>query len=286
MPARPLTLIDPNPRVPDTSGVKWWTDAPWRQLVIDRPVDAARTAKLAQWEVVRDGKVLPVRLNGNTPLQLAGNVNTRTFEAKRPGTFTDPFPSTVLPLQPKVWISTNNDHTWFAVDIERQRYWEASSFGPMLGGYAWRADTIRSFDLSKPWHTQPGSISASRIPTWALVPTIAQLNAGTILSALPLVCAGYGNGPPIWPSRGTDGYIGNGHPLDNGARLRFTREAYERLSVSPGPQDQALAFAGRYLGFIVVDKTGEFDGHSVRLPKSADLNLNMRFTLTDLEVLI
>ena len=288
---RPLTLLDPPPVPPDVSGLSWWDEfsPPWCQLVADRPVDGARTAQLARWEVMRRGEVVPVRVSGNTPLQNVGGVSTRTWEANnRRSQLWNPLTWQRLPLQPKVWISTNNDHTTFLIDRDRGLYYEASAMGPIGLGYQWRADLVRVFELNRDWRAQGGSISASRIPTWALTPTVEGLSRGVggIRRALPLVAAGYG-GPGRWldPSRGTDGYI-VGHPLWNGTRLRFTQAAYERLlAEAQNPQDEAFAWAGRYVGFIVVDKTSEDAGHAVRMSKSPLLAVTCEFTLTDLEVL-
>lgn len=286
-----LTAVDRQPDTPDTTGLTWWDEffPPWCRPVTDYPVDGPRTAGLARWEVFRDGNPLPVRVTGNTPLQRAGTALTRTWEAKnRQSVLWNPFSWARLPLQQKVWLSTNNDHTWFAIDQAAGKYYEASAMGPMFWSGYWRADSIRVFDLKRDWRTQQGSISASRIPTWALTPSIEALNrgAGGVQRALPFVAAGYG-GPGQWldPSRGTDGYI-VGHPIWNGSRLRFTRAAYERLlAEATNAQDEAIAWTGRHYGFLNVDKTSEDAGHALRLPKSPRLQITSRFWLTDLKLL-
>lgn len=289
---RPLTITDPTPQVPDVSDLSWWDEYQprWCQVISQCPVDVIRTEALADWEVRRTtaGKttVVPIRVSGYTPLQLVGKTMTRVYEAKNPrSVLWNPSTWVQVPLQQQVWISNNNDHTWFAVDPLRRFYYEAGSFGPMPGGYWWRADTVRVFNMNQQW-TNNSSISASRIPVWALVPTIEELDrgAGGVKRALPFVAAGYGIGQPIWPSRGTDGYL-LGHPLVNGSRMRFTRRAVERL----GPQvktqhDAALLWAGAEYGFLNVDKTSESAGHSVRLPQDPRLNITLRFTLADMEV--
>jgi hypothetical protein len=288
---RPVTLLDPVPDVPDLSGVRWWDEfsPPWCQLVNERAVDGARTRDLARYEVVRRDEVVPVRVGGTTPLQNVGAVSTRVWEAKNPKSYLwNPLSWQRLPLQPKVWISSNNDHTWFGIDRTAQKYYEASAMGPIGLGYQWRADIIRTFDLRKDWRAQQGSISASRIPTWTLVPSIEELElgAGGVRRALPFVAAGYGGkGQWIDPSRGTDGYM-VGHPLWNGTRLRFTMGSYLRLMAeAQNVQDEAFAWAGRHVGFIVVDKTSEDAGHAVRMGNSPRLKVSCVFTLADVEVL-
>lgn len=293
---RPRTLLDGEARTPDLSGVSWWDefDPPWCRPVHEAPVDAARTRQLPLWDLERDGKPLPVRVGGYTPMSTVGPVATRVWEAKNPrSVFWNPFSWQRLPLHDRVWVSTNKDHTWFAVDVAAQRYYEASSFGPIPFTAYWRADLIRSYDLRTDWATQTGSISASRIPVGALIPSIADLNkgAGGVRRAMAFVAAGagtlgYGNGPPVWPSRGTDGQI-PGHPLNNGTRIRFTQPAYERLMAEArGPQDQAFAWAGRHAGFLVVDKTDPAGGHAVRFFNDPELRVTSKFMLADMEVVL
>jgi hypothetical protein len=291
---RPRTLLDGEASVPDLSGIDWWDafDPPWCRLIDEAPVDAVRTRQLADWDLERDGKPLPVRVNGNTPLATVGPLSTRVWESKNPRSkLWNPGTWQRLGLHDKVWVSTNLDHTFFAIDVAAQRYYEASGFGPMPFSPYWRADLVRSFDLRIDWAAQPGSISASRIPTCALVPPIADLDlgAGGVRRALPLVLAGagkggYGNGTPIWPSRGTDGLI-PGHPLNNGSRARLSAATYARLlAEAQGPQDEAFAWAGRHVGFIVVDKTDVAAGHAVRLYNDPGLAITARFFLGDMEV--
>jgi hypothetical protein len=286
---RPLSASDPVPQVPDIGALSFFDEykPPWLDNLSVAPVDVIRTEALRDWEVLRDGKVIPVRVSGNTPLQLAGTTYTTVHERLVKGTLRNPFPSVKVPLPQKVWVSSNNDHTVFIIDTLRRFYYELSACGPLwpFVGSPWVANNVRVFNLDKPW-TQEGSISASRIPVWALVPTVEELNAGAggVKRALPFVAAGYGVGTPIWPSRGTDGYI-VGHPLANGTRLRFTAKAVERLApLAKTRQDTAILWAGQQHGFINVDKTSEDAGHALRLPNDPRLNITLRFTLADLEV--
>lgn len=286
---RPLSVADPVPQVPDVSGLSWFDEyrPPWLDNISGASVDVIRTEALRDWEVLRDGKVVPVRCTGNTPLQLAANTYTTVYQRKIKGTITNPFPSVRVPLPAKTWVSSNNDHTVYLVDTLRGFYWELSACGPLVPftPAPWVADVVRVYNLAKSW-TQEGSISASRIPVWALVPTVEELNAGAggVKRALPFVAAGYGIGAPIWPSRGTDGYI-VGHPLVNGSRLRFTARAVERLAPTvKTQQDAAILWAGKEHGFLNVDKTSEDAGHALRLPNDPRLNITLKFTLADLEV--
>ncbi len=286
---RPIAASDPVQRVPDVSNLSWFDEyrPPWLDNVSGASVDVIRTEALRDWEVVRDSKVVPVRTSGNTPLQIAGTSYTTVYTRKVPGSLANPFPSVKVPLPPKTWVSSNNDHTVFLVDPLRKWYWELAACGPLLPWLPapWVADVVRVFNMAKPW-THEGSISASRIPVWALVPTIEELDAGAggVKRALPFVAAGYGVGAPIWPSRGTDGYI-VGHPLVNGSRMRFTARAVERLAATVKTKhDAAVLWAGQQHGFINVDKTDERAGHTLRLPADPRLNITLRFTLADLEV--
>jgi hypothetical protein len=73
--------------------------------------------------------------------------------------------------------------------------------------------------------------------------------------------------------------------LANGTRMRFTARAVERLSPTvKTKQDAAVLWAGAQHGFINVDKTSEDAGHAIRLPNDPRLNITLRFTLADLEV--
>jgi len=281
---RPVTLLDPVPQCPDVSNLSWWDEfrPAWTDVVAQRPVDVIRTDALVDWNQ-------RVRVSGNTPLQRAATTYTTTLTTKTPGTLANPFPSVKVPLPAKVWISSNNDHTWFGVDPVRKWYWEASSLGPVLSFLQspWRSDVVRVFNLQKNWTEQPGSISASRIPVWPLVPTIEGLDAGAggVQHALAFVAAGYGDGPVQYPSRGTDGYI-PGHPLVNGSRLRLTRKAVERLTAqSKSPQDAAVVWALEQYGCLCVDKTSEDAGHSLRFPKDPRLKVSLALQLTDFDVL-
>lgn len=281
---RPLTLLDPVPQCPDVSDLSWWDEyrPAWLDVVSQRPVDVIRTEALSDWNQ-------RVRVSGNTPLQLAAVGYTTTLTSKIPPSWGNPFPSVKVPLPAKVWISTNNDHTWFGVDPVRKWYWEASSLGPVLSWMQapWRSDVVRAFNLQTNWTEQPGSISASRIPVWPLVPSIEGLSAGAggVKHALAFVAAGYGDGPVQYPSRGTDGYI-PGHPLVNGSRLRLTRKALERLApMVKTAQDAAVLWALEHHGCINVDKTSEDAGHALRFPKDPRLSVTLTMQLTDFEVL-
>jgi hypothetical protein len=281
---RPITLLDPEPRVPSVPAVTWWSQflPPWQQRVTGRAVDSVRTSRLSAFDD-------RVRTRGGVPLQIAANNLTTTYQTSEPPSFRNPFPSVRLPLPNKVWVEQRtSDFNWFGVDPTKQMYWEASALRPTFSWLSspWTAHSIRVYDLTKPWDEQRPSITGGGIPMWPMVPHPDALSAGAgaVQHALHFVVDnGYSSEPFIPPARKSDG-LRVGHPLRAGARLRLTEEAFFRLTLEAAGNPAALAvlWALWIYGCIVNDRTSDV-GHSLRLPSGTELNLNLR--LTDFEVL-
>ena len=267
---RLLRASEPPPPIPQPSNVVWWAqfNPPWLATVKDAPVDAGRTLRLADYDD-------RVRTKGQVPLQPANIRNTSVYAFKQ-------FAMSRVPLPDRVQLLPNSDAQWFGVDAVGQRYWEVSALGPTLFPW-WRADSVRVFDLSKPWQDTP-SVCGAGIPMWAMVPhpTSLRAGAGGVRHALHFVVAG-GYHPECAPgytkSDGTD----PAHPLRAGESLRITAKAFDRLwAEAETPDDRALLWACMYFGCKVNDQTSLDAGHAIRMPFGADITIGLR--LTDFEV--
>jgi hypothetical protein len=266
---RLLTQFDAQPAVPPIAFSRWAQfSPPWFDTVVDAPVDAGRTLRLADYDA-------RVRTSPSTPLQ---NVGTRLTTV---ASFTE-FKWHRIPLPELVWILRNGDDQWFGQS--GTTYWEVSALGPTLMGF-WRADSVRVWDVTKPWWETRG-VAGGAVPIWAMTPTVNELRlgAGGVRHSLALSVAGDYSPervPGTLKSDGTD----PSHPLRSGECLRLTAVAYDRrLAECSTADDRATVHALRFHGCRVNDKTSATAGHNLRTPVGA--NITVQFRLTDFEVVL
>lgn len=297
------------PACPDISGIDMWPDtAPWREDVTNRQVDQALTKRLAEAGVnkpIRTGSRYATTggVRSGQPFQLVhshdliGTRYRRVYETKIPPSFTRGFfPSTMVPLpnSPGDWVRrfgdptcTGTDSGAIFLDEDERILYEISAFGPTTSdGVTWRSGRVTAWDLDRDWREQPGGATAAQVPLLPFVPTIEEYGS-EIRHAFRLSIGGsYAKAPPIGFSRGTDGSV-VGHPLANGARLRMTEAAVQRLLQRPTEltnHDLVHILAARRYGFVVMDQCG--GDHSVMQPMDYRLKITVEYGLTDLEVLL
>ena len=271
MSPRPFTALERPPVIPDVHPDRWWPTAAWHRKVDGRTVDAGRTADLDRFDD-------RVRSDGGVPLQETGPRNTTVLQSK------PWWQLSKLPLPERVWLSDNGDSQWFGVDQAAGRYFEVSSLGPIWFGSWWRADSVRRYDLTKPWEDQGRSLTGAGVPLWPMIPTPQDLAKGSCTTALHLVMAGYSFDRPVGIARKTDGLDAD-HPVRAGEHLRLTSTALARLTGAPMTMPQsAVVWALRRYGCIATDQTSPTAGHNLRLPAGVNVDLPLR--LTDLEVLV
>jgi len=296
------------PACPDISGIDMWPDtAPWREDVSNRQVDQALTKRLAEAGVnkpIRTGSRYQTAkgVRSGQPFQLVYSDDLRSaryrkvYENKVPPSWTRGlFPSTMVPLPnaPGDWVRRFGDPTCIGtdsgaifLDADERILYEISAFGPTTAdGTLWRSGKVTAWDLDRDWREQPGGCTAAQVPLLPFVPTIEEYNS-EIRHAFRLSIGGsYAKAPPIGFSRGTDGSV-VGHPLRNGARLRMTEEAAQRLlqrATELTNHDLVHILAARRYGFVVMDQCG--GDHAVMQPMDPRLKITIEYSLTDLEVL-
>lgn len=264
---RPLMPWDAQPKVPPLAFSRWAQfSPPWFDLVAGRDIDRERTARLPQ---VDDR----VRCSPTTPLQNTARGNTTVVG------FSD-YKIHRVPLPSVVWILKNGDDQVFLQSGDR--YYEISACGPSLFGW-WRADSVRVWDVTKPWWETP-SMSGGGVPIWAMTPTPDELakGAGGVRHSLALTLSRDYNPakvPGWFKSDGTDPT----HPLRSGECLRLTDKAHQRrIAEAQTPDDYAVVHALRFFGCRVNDKGSIVAGHNLRMPAGANVTLQLR--LTDFEV--
>lgn len=293
------------PPCPDISDLDLWRSFKpgWLEDVLSRPVDAVRTAGLPAWDDVIRTNTTKGTVNGVhswTPFQRMDTIprrNAKIWMAKTPGSLFNWFPSITIPLPDYVAgrreticrrfgdpTVTGSDAQAFYVDPVAKKYYELSAFGPSVFPYAWRADNVSVWDLSKDWKSQKEGITAAKIPMLPMLPTFEQYESGNIDHAIPFVANRYA--PEVTGlARGTDGLYPDS-PLRAGERLRLTEEAGVRLlGMNLSHHDVVLLKALRRHGMILTDRTGPDVPHSIRQAQDPRISVTLQIRLTDFEVL-
>lgn len=290
---------DKLPEIPQAN-VRWWSDFKssnpmdnWDTDISGYSVDLKRTAGLANIiqpvRCTRNDNDKKVPIKSGTPLQKASTKFTKTYEANAKPSFLNWFPSQQLPLPDVVYILSNTDEQWYAIDDVRGLYYEANALGPTPFNWPapWRADKISVWDLSVDWRKQTGKgTSAIKVPIWPMIPKMENLLSGKNLNhSLHLVAAGYQKDEKVGIARGTDGPLLN-HPLRAGERLRLRAD---RVPPARNIQERTLISAMLTYGLIVSDRTRWDElspGHSIRLPIDPRIDLDLDLNITDFEVIL
>lgn len=271
-----------------------WSDAPW--IAHDRshvPVDAERTAALAEWDIpigarvghlwdgVRSGFPYQILPNG-TPTAVVYDENWHRFDV--------PLPERVVRLGDP--SGSSGDLQWFGITADGSELWELSSLRRSLflrgddGTPAWHAHAVVRFDLTRPWHDNPTGLAGGGSPILAGIPRPEEFARGYIDHAVWLAVRRYNPDRIVGFARKTDGDL-PGHPLYAGDRLTLHPDweppPGHVLTADEWTLIDALRDPDR--GAVVNDKTGPtVKGGGFALPMDPGVFIDVGFRLTDFEV--
>lgn len=271
----------------------------WRQRVDSRPIDQARTAALAQWDMAV-GFPGGTRWQGavyGQPIQIipANAPRTPVLDDRRP--FWDVITGkadVMLPLPPVIRREADPtcpfDKHWRATDgLSLFEAWVLRPKAWPFTGFACSDWAI--WDLSRPWNApgQPRGVVAAAFPHAPLVLTVEDCLSRPLDKALFLGLPDYSNAAPVGPARGTDGTLA-AHPLRAGERLLLRSGALDRVRQQAGATSPAanLAMGLATHGLVLGDKTGSVAAVTMtqdqRWPQLLGPGLGLR--LTDFVVLV
>ncbi len=269
----------PVPTMPDVP-TEPWAGIPgsfWRDDVRYLPIDAARTASLAAYNV-------PVRASAGAapyagtsygmPYSLVSEtlLKTKVWDLARPVTwnwFTPTYPTVSVPLPDTVRLegdpNGSSDLHYYGFDPVAQVLYEmivvsksSLNYLKTLGqcewtaGYAGGASGIARWDCKKTWNTpgQPQGVVAAGIPQFPLIVRWDEIKKGRIGHAVFGVLPNY-NKAKIGAARGSDGDLLD-HPVRAGERLRLKRSVVEKFAL--GTPARIIAQAMYEFGWIQGDR--------------------------------